>query len=527
MKTFSEMIRLLEGTSDSIQKINLISGYLTSEKNDKDRVWAIGLLLGIRPTGIIPVKKMRQWCIGHVGIPIWLYDFSHQITGDHAETIGLMVASEVQNNNLYLHNWIEKIQQVQKAQDDQIRELVMHAWSSLENDSVYIFNKLITGQFRIKISKNIIVEAVCKTTGQDINAVSYHLMKDWHPDQIYWQQLFNFENSESRISNPYPFSKIYAIHSEEVETITPEQWVALWLWDGIRCQLIVRKGEIHIRTMGEELITNKLPEFGFLQGGYGDFVIEGVMVSWIGDKPIDSEKLLARMSRKYITKKVFQSIPAVFIAEDLLEEEMADIRFESYEERRSRLKNLMARINNPNVLLSPLIEFNDRFALAYHRNKARETGAIGLILKKKTAKQRADIVPEEIWEWKNEPYTIDAVLIYAHRSLIRGNHFFSDFTFALWDGDNLIPVAKAFSGLGDDEIIEISAWIKSHKIESFGPVVSVHPDLVFELSFECVSNSARHKSGIVLRLPRIVRWNRDKLPEDAHKLADLKSLIIV
>ena len=524
MKIFAELISNLESTTSSSVKVSLLSEYFMSDTDPLDKLWATALFMDKAPSKIVNTKLLRLWCAEMTDIPLWLFEQNYQLVGDLAETIALMAAGNHQEGDKELHQWIQKIQQLKTSDIVEKKLFVLQAWQSLGTFSVWLLNKLITGGFRSGVSINIITKALSHTTAQDENTIAYHLSGDWTPDDTTWVQLFDFENNTSKLSKPYPYHRAYSFEENLGLDINPDEWLAEWKWDGIRGQLIVRSEKVFLWTISEELISENIPEFKTLESSGFEFVIDGEILAWSCGRPLEFQKLQTRAGRKNPSKKLMADIPVVFMAYDILEIRRADIRNQSFEHRRIILENVLNELDDPSILLSPLVSFDDHIALSYLRNKAKDVGAEGLILKKKSGIYHAHSKSGDMWEWKKAPYTIDAVLIYVHRVSGPNAPHFSDFTFALWDGDRLVPIVKTNLALSGKEMEEITTFVKNHTIEKYGPVISVKPELVFELKFEGISHSTRHKSGITVRLPHISRWVKGKSADEAGTLVGIKHL---
>ena len=325
---------------------------------------------------------------------------------------------------------------------------------------------------------------------------------------------------------PYPFFLAYQLEGEAADLGAPTDWQAEHKWDGIRGQLIVREGELFVWSRGEELVTDKFPEYAPLaQELPHGTVIDGEILPYRDGRPLLFNDLQTRIGRKRVTRKVLDNAPVVLMAYDLLEWEGRDLRETPLSERRVLLEQLVAKAKNPVLLLSEAVDFQDWSELAAEREQAREIGSEGIMLKRLNSPYRSGRRKGDWWKWKVDPFTVDAVMIYAQQGHGRRANLFTDFTFAVWDGDQLVPFTKAYSGLTDKEFQEITRWVRQNTIDRFGPVRSVKPTFVFELAFEGIRESSRHKSGIALRFPRILRWRRDKPIQEANTLEDLRSLL--
>ncbi len=525
MKLFTNLISELNQTNSSLKKTNLLATYFCQERNELNKLWVIALLIGKKPPRTVNTTLLRQWCAEEANIPLWLFEQNYHIIGDLAETIALILPISESTYDIKLHECIALIQSLKSKTEEEKKEITLDLWRHLDDAQIWIFNKLITGGFRIGVSKNIVILSLSQALNVDKNTIAHHLMGDWSPNKTSWTTLFNFDEESAETSKPYPFYLAHSISENDLQSLVAEEWTAEWKWDGIRGQLIRRNGETFLWSRGEELITEKFPEFEKIDLHGHDFVIDGEIIAWKNDKPLDFQSLQTRIGRKNITKKILQDTPVKIIAYDILELDKKDIRKCPFVERRDLLEKIVTVEHGSNIILSPQLDFKDTQTLADWREKSREVGAEGLMLKKKDGVYHTGRKSGEMWKWKVNPYTIDAVLIYAQRGHGRRASLFSDFTFALWEGDKLVPFAKAYSGLTDEEMKEITNFVKNNTIQTFGPVTSVKIDLVFELAFEGVALSSRHKAGVAVRFPRILRWRKDKKVEEANQLDDLKKLL--
>ena len=305
-----------------------------------------------------------------------------------------------------------------------------------------------------------------------------------------------------------------------------KDWQAEWKWDGIRSQIIKREGKIFIWSRGEEMLNEKFPELeslGFLLPN--GTVIDGEIIAWQNRRPLPFGELQKRVGRKSVTKKIISNIPVVIIAYDLLEINSEDIREEPLISRNKKLFELVNNISDKRLLYSSKIDTNTWDELKEKRDESRSRFVEGLMLKRIFSPYRVGRKKGYWWKWKIDPLTVDAVLIYTQRGHGRRAKLYTDYTFGIWDGDVLVPFAKAYSGLTDDEIHKVDSFVRQNTIEKYGPVSTVKPELVFELAFEGIQKSTRHKSGVAVRFPRINRWRHDKTINDADDLDTIKALI--
>jgi DNA ligase-1 len=372
----------------------------------------------------------------------------------------------------------------------------------------------------------MMTKALARYLDKDEASIAHRLMGNWHPDDTSFDALLRSDDQGDDLSKPYPFYLAYALEEAPSELGDPAEWQAEWKWDGIRGQVIVRDGQCYVWSRGEELVTNKYPEYeAFAQQLPDGTVIDGEILAYRDGAPLNFHVLQTRIGRKTVGKKILQDAPVVFMAYDLLEWEGKDIRNEALSQRRKLLEGLVNHADTEALLLSPVVSFDNWQALTETRTKSRAHHAEGLMLKRKNAPYQVGRKRGDWWKWKVDPLTIDAVMIYAMRGHGRRANLYTDYTFAVHDGDQLVPFTKAYSGLTDKEFREVDAFVKQNTIERFGPVRSVKAELVFEIAFEGIAESKRHKSGVALRFPRMKRWRKDKKAAEANTMEDLKALL--
>lgn len=529
MKRFVQLYQAIDSSTKTTAKLMALQQYL-SEAPDDDRLWAIALFTHRRPRRTIQTSFLRLWAAEESGLPTWLFEESYHVVGDLAETISLILPSPIEKTENSLSEWIHLIMNQKDKDEAEKKEFVLSAWRGLDQDERFLFNKLITGGFRIGVSQKLVTKALAKVLGEDENKVAHRLMGDWTPTTTTYRELLLEADWSSDKSKPYPFYLAYAIENDVTDLGSPDEWQAEWKWDGIRSQIIKRDGEIFIWTRGEELVTDKYPEFQILENvEANNFVIDGELLVWSDGKIRSFGDLQKRIGRKKVGKKMLNDYPVVVYAYDLLEYDGEDIREKSLTERRELLLNLVGQLKKDVgdvIHLSEEVSFADWEELTELRKESRSRSAEGFMIKRKDGTYKSGRRRGEWWKWKVDPYTVDAVMLYAQRGHGRRSNLFTDFTFAVWKNDEtLVPFAKAYSGLTDKEFNEVTRWVNKNTIERFGPVRSVIPELVFEIAFEGINESKRHKSGVALRFPRIKRWRRDKPAQEANTLDDLKVLL--
>jgi len=527
MKDFANLFIKLDQTTKTTEKVEALANYF-NEAEDDDKLWTIAILSHRRPKRIISTTLLKEMAVESAEIPSWLFEESYHVVGDLAESIALMLGSPMrQSSNEPLHVWIRKMIALREESDEMKKTFIKEAWDSMSFQERFVLNKLITGGFRMGISQKLMTRALSQTTKISEEELAHRLMGDWMPQNTNFQDLIYSDDPLADASKPYPFYLAYALDQKPEALGDVNDWIAEWKWDGIRAQLIFRQDEIFIWSRGEELVTDQFPEFLALKEKIPNgSVLDGEILVLKEGKVGTFGDLQTRLGRKKISKKQLQENPVALFAYDLLEWSGIDIRPKPLKVRRTLLEAIMQKVNQPNLIqCSPVISSVSWQSLEMVREQSRAHQAEGIMLKRGSAPYLSGRRRGDWWKWKIDPLTIDAVMIYAQRGHGRRANLYTDYTFALWEGDQLIPFAKAYSGLTDKEFKEITAFVNKNTVEKFGPVRSVKPDLVFEIGFEGVQYSTRHKSGVSVRFPRILRWRKDKPTHEANHLADLKKLI--
>ncbi len=527
MLHFSQLVTELDQTNSTNAKVAAMVRFL-EVADDRDKVWMMALFSQRRPRRGVKTSLLREWVSEVSSIPLWLVEESYHVVGDLAETLALLLPPpDLSPEDKSLAAWMEQLKTLSSKDDEEKKAFIMAAWQRLDKQERFVFHKLITGGFRLGVSQKLLVRALSSFTGQDRNAIAHRLMGQWTPETATFHDLLLSEDIADDLSRPYPFFLAYPVEDDPQESLGDiGEWQAEWKWDGIRSQLIKRGGEAWLWSRGEELITEKFPELQPLLEQLPDgTVIDGELLPF-REHPLPFQLLQTRIGRKHVAKKHLKEAPCLILAYDLMEWEGQDVREQPLQRRRERLKQLVLDIDMASQLrMSETLEADSWKALAEGREIARDMYAEGLMLKRKNSAYQVGRKRGDWWKWKVDPLTVDAVMIYAQRGHGRRANLFSDYTFAVWDGKDLVPVAKAYSGLTDAEMRQVDAWIKQNTLERFGPVRSVRAELVFEIGFEGINWSKRHKSGVALRFPRMLRLRQDKKPAEADQLAFLRGLI--
>jgi DNA ligase-1 len=526
MKDFARLYTTLDETTATGEKVAALAEYFRTAPAE-DAAWTVHFLVGRRPKRVVSAPKLATWASEAAGIPPWLFEESRAAVGDLAETITLLLPDTGESNDRGLSYWVEERLLPLRGQDEAVqRAEMLRAWRELDRRERFVWNKLITGGFRVGVSGGLVERALSLATGVPEGAIAHRLTGGWEPTAEFFTRLCAVDVGDTDVSRPYPFFLAYPLEDPLESLGDVSAWIAEWKWDGIRSQLIRRAGRTFLWSRGDELLNGRFPEVeepaALLPEGT---VLDGELLPWIGDRPLPFAQLQRRIGRKALTRKVLDEVPVALVAYDLLEQAGEDLRALPFTQRRARLESLLgATPAAGRLVLSPALQTGDWAAMTGARERARELGAEGLMLKRLSSAYGVGRRKGDWWKWKVEPYAVDAVLIYAQAGSGRRAGLFTDYTFGVWDGDRLVAFAKAYSGLTDGEIRKVDAFIRRNTMEKHGPVRVVKPQLVFELAFEGIQPSPRHKSGVAVRFPRIARWRTDKRPEQADTLDAVRAL---
>lgn len=550
MKHFAALYTALDATTSTNEKLAALIAYFSAAQPE-DAAWASYFLAGGKPRQTVPTRVLVECARERAGLPEWLFEESYQAVGDLAETIAHVLPPATRESELGLAQWIEdRVLTLRGSDPNALRERLIGYWDELDWGERFLLTKLIGGGFRVGVSRQLVVRALAQVAGVDHKRIAQRMV-GWTdsrqtPGAARYLRLVapaaegdDIDTPhESDIGLPYPFFLAHPLQSDPATLGPTSDWIVEWKWDGIRAQLVKRAGRVWIWSRGEDLVTDRFPELASLGEALPDgTVIDGEILAWEpgADAPLPFARLQPRIARKSLTRKVLTDSPAAMLAYDLLEVEGRDLRTAPLEERRARLDTLAQSLSETLAIdllrVSPRVTAPDWDAMAALRNESRARGVEGLMLKERTSMYGVGRTKASgtWWKWKIDPYAIDAVLLYAQRGHGRRASLYTDFTFAVWDEADgvrtLVPFAKAYSGLTDDEMRKVDTVVRKTTIEKFGPVRSVTPTLVFEIGFEGIQASPRHKSGIAVRFPRMLRWRTDKTIEDADTLAMLKGFL--
>lgn len=544
MREFARLYAELDETTATSRKLEALQAYFASAAPE-NAAWAVYFLAGGKPRQAVPVKLLRQYATEFAGLDEWLFDECYHAVGDLAETIAHILPAPRRRSDVGLAEWVEqRIAPLRGAAPETIRAALFGYWDELETRERFLLAKLIGGGFRVGVSRLLVTRALSAIAAVDSKLVAQRLM-GWTDGRVSptaqgFLQLVSAQSADEhaqRGGQPYPFFLAHQLLAAPASLGALEDWQVEWKYDGMRAQLVSREGKNWLWSRGEDLVTDRFPELAALRLPEGT-VIDGEILIWHGGAgapaPAPFAELQKRITRKTVSAKMQGELPAVLVAYDLLEQDGADLRGVPQRERRVRLERLVAQLDLPQLRLSPLVRAASWEELAQMRTESRARGVEGLMLKAAGAQYGVGRTKDmgTWWKWKIDPYSVDAVLIYAQAGHGRRASLYTDYTFAVWDGEGgadgerqLVPFAKAYSGLTDAEIAQVDNAIRRTTIEKFGPVRSVKPSMVFEIGFEGIALSPRHKSGIAVRFPRILRRRDDKTIDDADTLETLKGLL--
>ena len=541
MKDFSALVRSVDQTTKTSLRLDALVQYF-SVCSASDKVWCIALFTKNTRKRPMSSQRLREIASDIVNLPPWLIDESKSIVGDTAETLALLLPEPTERSHKTLSEWMIWLENLKTLKEEPERQelAIKEAWRSLSTQECFVFNKLITGGFRLGIAARTVIKALAKEQECEEGQIALALSGQWDPMLITFEALMNRgQGSDLRV--PYPFYLAYPLDTgprsnNEDQRLALNELGAIndyqieWKWDGIRGQLIRRKGKVFLWSRGSELISDSFPELIHAGESFNDdVVIDGEIVAY-RDEIEPFEQLQRRLGRKQPSKNMINKVPVRFIAYDILELNGQDLRGKPLKARRNHLDRFIHNHQLDKIMISDTIKADTWSHLVDLHKQSRRHRAEGFMIKSiesiyKEGRRRGDW-----WKWKVNPMTIDAVLLYANRGSGRRANLYSDYTFAVWSSDDektrsLLPFAKAYSGLTDKEIVDVDKFVKKNTKERFGPVRSVIPHLVMEIGFEDIRRSTRHKSGFAVRFPRIMRWRKDKPLEEIDSMNRLQHLL--
>jgi DNA ligase-1 len=528
MRQFALLYDAIDSTTSTNAKVAALARYFASAPPG-DAAWAVFFLTGRRLKRLLQYALIHEWTMVATGLPSWLVEECYSVVGDGAETAALVLdqVETVPEEPLSLATWVEdRILRLREMDPATQQVRVIDWWRSLDRLERFILLKLLTGEFRVGVSQTLVVRALAQSAQLDAPIVAARLMGDWTPSADWFERVVSHEHTDDDRSRPYPFCLASPVEGDVQALGDPRDWLIERKWDGIRAQLIHRGGAVHLWSRGEELITHRFPEITAAATRLPDgTVLDGEVLAFRNDRPLPFSALQQRIGRLKQVAQMSRAIPVVFMTYDMLEADGEDIRHTPLDERRQRLERVLDAHGGGVLRASPTLTAATWDELASERGRSRELGVEGLMIKRRSSGYGVGRKRGDWWKWKIDPYSVDAVLIYAQPGSGKRASLLTDYTFGLWHEGTLVPFAKAYSGLSNEEIGELDRWIRRHTRERFGPVRHVEPVQVFELGFEGIAESSRHKSGVAVRFPRMLRWRKDKKAEEADTLETVRRLI--
>ncbi|HON67278.1 MAG TPA: ATP-dependent DNA ligase [Phycisphaerae bacterium] len=527
MQRFTNMYFELDATNRTGEKVEILERYFV-EAPPRDAAWALLLFSGQKLMRATSTRYLREWVSQETGYPPWLVDESYHVVGDLSETLALLLPDRGHGTQRPLHELVEHfLLPLSRRSDALRRDLIVEAWRELDAHQRFIFHKFLSGSFRVGVSRQLITRALAGVSGLPASVIASRLAGGIEPTEAYYERLLAHDEGEVQDYRPYPFFLAHPFEGSLESLGDLDGWQIEYKWDGIRSQLIHRRTRTLVYSRGEENITDAFPEVREAGAALPDgTVLDGEVLAWEDDRPLPFALLQRRLNRKHEQPRLFAEIPVVFMAYDLLELNGQDIRERPLAERRAELEALVSQMGDSTRLkLSPIVRATRWDDIERLRQESRGMGVEGVMIKGKASAYGVARPRGDWWKYKVDPHEIDAVLIAAQPGSGKRANLFTDYTFGVWRDEELVPVAKAYSGLTDDEIREIDRFVRRHTLAKHGPVRVVQPVLVFQLAFERVQESTRHKAGLALRFPRIARWRRDKTAAEADTVESLRSLL--
>jgi DNA ligase-1 len=526
MNRFSALYDAIDRTTSTNAKVAAMVAYFR-DAPPADAAWAVFFLTGRRLKRLVPYSAIHEWTLAATGLEPWLLEESYAVVGDGAETAALVLdqVAVVASDDVPLAEWVEsRILPLRELDEETQQRRVTSWWRGRDRLQRFMLLKILTGELRVGVSHTLVVRALAQAADLPATTIAARMMGDWTPTAEWFTSLLSHEQTSEDRSRPYPFFLASPLE-DSVESLGPrDEWLVEWKWDGIRAQLVRRAGDVHLWSRGEELITRRFPEIAAAATRLGEgTVLDGEVLAYRDDRPLPFSALQQRIGRQKQVAQMARAVPVVFMAYDILEDRGDDIRNRPLEERRIILETHLPAAAV--LRTSEIVKASSWTELAALRQNSRARGVEGLMIKRRSSVYGVGRRRGDWWKWKIDPYTIDAVLIYAQPGSGRRASLLTDYTFGVWDQGELVPIAKAYSGLSNDEIGEMDKWIRRHTRERFGPVRHVEPVHVFELGFEGIARSPRHRSGIALRFPRMLRWRTDKKAEEADTLDHVRGIL--
>ncbi|HEY7090956.1 MAG TPA: ATP-dependent DNA ligase [Tepidisphaeraceae bacterium] len=524
MKQLTELYLALDRTTRTNEKVEALRDYFRTAP-PHDAAWAAYLLSGRRLGRAVSFTQLRNYAAEVSGHPEWLVEECYHLVGDLSETLSLLVPDTPDSDPPSLHVLIEQyLRPMTTLPRQQQRDAVVGMWKRLNADQRLVFHKLLSGEFRVGVSKLLLTRALAEVAGVEPAVMAHRLSGNWTPGEQAMRDILQGGGAVDP-AMPYPFMLAHPLHEPAKTLGAIEDWLLEWKWDGIRAQLIRRPGATMLWSRGDEMVAGAFPEIMQAAANVPEgTVLDGEIVAWdeTQQKPMPFARLQRRLNRKNVELSLWPDVPITYIAFDVLEIDGKDVRDQSLRVRRAMLERIetgsIMRRSQPVTCAS----WSDAERLL---SESRQRSVEGLMIKRLDSTYQPGRPTGPWWKLKVQPYSVDAVLIAAQPGHGKRAGLLTDYTFGVWDDGQLVPVAKAYSGLTDEEIARVDRFAREHTIGKYGPVRAVEPVMVFEIGFEAIQRSDRHKSGVALRFPRMLRMRDDKSPADSDKLQTLRDLL--
>lgn len=522
MQPFAELLDRLVYTTARNAKLKLLEDYF-KQVPDPDRGWALAALTDGLPLRL-PIRKTLATLLEPHIDPL-LYRLSRDYVGDTAETVSLLWPDA--RANAPPPSISDVVAEVSSASSREFPRVLERLLDRLDVKGRFALLKLLSGALRVGVSARLAKTAIAQSFGRAVEEIEevWHAVTPPYGDMFAWLEGRAERPDPGRKATFRPVMLAHPIEAGDWQGLAPDDIAAEWKWDGIRVQLSARPGDVRLFSRAGDDISGAFPDivqaFAHTEG-----VLDGELLVLRDGAVAPFNDLQQRLNRKSVTGKMLQDYPAHIRLYDILFDAQEDVRDLSYLARRARLDAWYERFRPSLADVSALVPFTAFSELEEKWRQARENGIEGLMLKRKDSPYLAGRPKGHWYKWKRAALTLDCVLMYAQRGSGKRSSYYSDYTFGVWKTpDELVPVGKAYSGFTDEELLRLDRWIRTNTVERFGPVRQVAPGLVLEIAFDAVQPSARHKSGVALRFPRVHRIRWDKPAAEAETLAAVQALI--
>jgi DNA ligase 1 len=530
MIRFAELFTELDATTRTSEKVDALKTYFRSAP-PHDAAWAVFLMLGRKIGRVVPTKLILAWASETTGYPPWLIDECNLVVGDLSETLSLLLPPPAHQNSASLHEVIEgDLKPLQGLPGDRQKQIVVGLWDRLESRERFILHKLLGGEFRVGVSRLLVIRALAEVAEVENAVMTHRVTGNWQPSAEWFARIISKEGPTGGADPllPFPFMLANALDRSLTGLGQSSEWLLEWKWDGIRAQLIRRQGRGSLWSRGEEMIAGTFPDLMQDSLALPDgTVLDGEILAWdqSTSRPLPFSALQKRLNRKNVELTFWSDVPLIFTVFDVLELAGEDVRSRPLAQRRQLLQQLPLD-GTEMMRVSSQIQITtwDEVALLIEQSRGKRVE--GLMLKRMDSEYLPGRPTGAWWKLKVQPFTIDAILTAAQPGRGRRAGLLTDYTFSIRDdAGKLVTICKAYSGLTDQELMEVDRYVRRNSVQRFGPVYSVPPERVYEIGFEAIQASDRHKSGIALRFPRILRQRADKTIDQADTVLTVRNLL--